>query len=47
VEGIGIPFVVARYRVVGGRVVGSPDFYRPFGLPAEIRETEIVLEVAP
>jgi len=47
VEGIGIPFVVARYRVVGDRVVGAPDLHRPFGNPPGAHETEIVLEVAP
>ncbi|MGI0053057.1 MAG: hypothetical protein ACRECR_02200 [Thermoplasmata archaeon] len=47
VEGIGIPFVIARYRVVGDRVVGTPDLYRPFGASLESRETEIVLEVTP
>ncbi len=47
VEAIGIPFVVARYRVVGDRVVGSPDLYRPFGETDGSRETELVLEVVP
>ncbi len=47
VERVGIPFVIARYRVVGERVVGSPDLYRPFGSAESPRETEILLEVAP
>ena len=47
VEGIGIPFVVARYRVVGDRVLGAPDLHRPFGTSPGAHETEIVLEVVP
>lgn len=46
VEAVGIPFVVARYRVVGDRVVGAPDLHRPFGAGRSERDAELVLEVA-
>jgi hypothetical protein len=46
-EANGSPFVVARYRVVGTRVV-SEHIYRPFVAPTSgVPETEIVLEVVP
>jgi len=46
-EANGSPFVVARYRVVGARVV-SEHIYRPFVPPdSGVPETEIVLEVTP
>jgi hypothetical protein len=46
-EANGSPFVVARYRVVGTRVV-SEQVYRPFVTPdSRAPKAEIVLEVAP
>ena len=46
-EAHGSPFVVARYKVLGTKVV-SEHIYRPFvAVEAGVPDTEIVLEVTP
>jgi hypothetical protein len=42
-ESHGTPYLVARYRVIGERVV-SEHLYRPFSTP-EIPDAEVILEV--
>lgn len=44
-EAHGSPYVVARYRVTGDRVV-SEHLYRPFSTP-EVPDAEVILEVTP
>lgn len=44
-ESHGAPYVVARYRVIGERVV-SEHLYRPFSTP-EVPDAELILEVTP
>lgn len=43
-EAHGAPYVVARYRVTGDRVL-SEHLYRPFSAP-EVPDVEVVLEVS-